>query len=1001
MGFQVGAGGQAGRRQNSNKRNAGGIRRAAGSVCATIALLSLAAPASVGAQPRLDGLAVSGVEAGAATGLPLFPAFAADATVYAANARTAHATARIAPTAASGAITIDGVPVASGAGHEASLADVVNAFAIVVDTGATSTTYQLNITRLPFRLTLPAPTRVAAIDGGVGASAGWRQPVPLSATTLSQQFLVTSPFGARSRDASAWADIGACAYAGTTVANAPAGGVGRWCPGSLLRPYYVASGPKAPIASSLALTRPMIDNGGLVFVADSGSVSGGPEVAEWVPVRSTSPNLSDLQLRVGSEELALNVPFDHARTQYRATTGSCARLTVAAPTAQSRVQVTISPADADRDALGHQVVFAAGDGQKVVRIAAVAETGTPIAKNWEVQVSADPDAPSYCGRNPPDAIRALEDRRLDVGESLLLDLDSRFRDVDGDALTYTAVSSHPAIAPALARDGLLRVWGASNGTATIDVVAEDSTGLMAEQSLAVVVGHGLTVRDALALEGGTARVRVELEPARRVATTFRWQARTESGSGTASADAGEHADAAGEATIAAGATSIEVEIPIADDADIEAARESFTVAVEALDASVAVQRGEATVTVLEGVCDRTAALAEALSEGLACEVPTSADLAGIRQFRLRGRGLSSLARGDLLGLANVEVLDFGDNALAELPLGTFRHTPEVRFLMLDGNRLSALSAGTFMALGKLTELRLNDNDLADLAAGSFSGLSALRFLRLDGNALRRLPAGVFTGLAALRSLRLDGNPGAPFVLPVQLLRTDAEPHAPGPARLRVSVAQGTPFDMTVGISAAGGLLSRADGSAVADVFLAAGETRSASVAVRRAGSAQAVQVALRAPSIPATQCNNRPCWRGLELAAGAPLLLFARPPTAATEPRPAPLFGDSLRLPLESLFNAGNVAGELSFRASSSDDSVALVQVDGDELVVTSAPFAEGTAQVEVVATDAAGLSAVLRFDVQVQFFWPVRHAAGWRGALGATSGNDDGPRAPSRDGGP
>ena len=153
--------------------------------------------------------------------------------------------------------------------------------------------------------------------------------------------------------------------------------------------------------------------------------------------------------------------------------------------------------------------------------------------------------------------------------------------------------------------------------------------------------------------------------------------------------------------------------------------------------------------------------------------------------------------------------------------------------------------------------------------------------------------------------------------------------------------------------------------------------------------------------MPATQCNNRPCWRGLELAAGAPLLLFARPPTAATEPRPAPLFGDSLRLPLESLFDAGNVDGELSFRASSSDDSVALVQVDGDELVVTSAPFAEGTAQVEVVATDAAGLSAVLRFDVQVQFFWPVRHAAGWRGALGATSGNDDAPRAPSRDGGP
>lgn len=988
----------AGRDARRSSTNSVGVGRSARLLCAAVSFLWLGTPAEVAAQPRLDGLVVSGVEAGTATRLPLFPAFNADATEYAINARSGHATARITPTAALGTITVDGVAVASGAGYEVSLGNGNNAFALVVDTGATSTTYALNVTRLPFKLTLPSPARTVTSESGYGVSAGagWRQPVPLSAITTYQGFGATNPFGALARDAGAWADVGACAYAGTALADAPTAGVGRWCPGKLLRPYFVASGPRTPLASGLSLSKDMIDNGGMVFVADSGRVPGGPDVAEWVPIRSTSANLRELKLLVGASELMLDAPFDSARTEYQATTGRCARLTVVAQAAQSRVQVSISPPDADEDAIGHQVVFAAGDGEKIVRVDAVAETGVPIAKSWEVRVRADPDASTYCGRNPPDVIGALQDRHVEVGELLLLELDSWFRDVDGDALTYTAVSSATDVAPVLAREGLLRVWGTSNGSATIDVAAADSSGLMAEQTFVLTVGYVLSARDAQVLEGGRAKVRVEIEPVRQAATTFRWQARTRNGSNTAPADAGEHADAAGEATIAAGKASVEIEIPIADDADIEAARESFTVAIEPPDDSIAVQRREATVTVLEGVCDRTAAVRDALSEGLACAVPTSADLAAMRQVRLRGGGLSSLAQGDLLGLGSVRVLDLGDNALAELPPGLLSSTPEVRFLMLDGNRLSALPAGMFAELGKLTELRLNDNHLAELPTGVFSGLSALGFLRLDGNALERLSAGVFAGLGTLRSLRLDGNPGAPFVLPVKLRRTDAEPHAAGPATLQIAVAEGAPFPMTVGISVAGGALSRIDGSAASDVFLAAGETTSANLLVRRLDNALAVRVAAVAPSVPATRCNNQPCWRGLQLAVDAPLVLFARPPTGASAPTPAPLFGDSLRLPLESLFEPGRADGDLMYRATSSDDSLVLVRVVDDHLVVDPAPFAEGTAQVEVVATNAAGLSATVRFDVQVRFFWPLRAGAGWRGAWGAMHGQHDVPPAAS-----
>ena len=91
------------------------------------------------------------------------------------------------------------------------------------------------------------------------------------------------------------------------------------------------------------------------------------------------------------------------------------------------------------------------------------------------------------------------------------------------------------------------------------------------------------------------------------------------------------------------------------------------------------------------------------------------------------------------------------------------------------------------------------------------------------------------------------------------------------------------------------------------------------------------------------------------------------------------LFDDSLRMPLGSLFAAG---GELSFRATSSDESVATVRVIDGELVVEPAYAGDGTTQIEVVATDATGRSTESRFNVRVEFIWPARATGGWRGAF-------------------
>ena len=115
---------------------------------------------------------------------------------------------------------------------------------------------------------------------------------------------------------------------------------------------------------------------------------------------------------------------------------------------------------------------------------------------------------------------------------------------------------------------------------------------------------------------------------------------------------------------------------------------------------------------------------------------------------------------------------------------------------------------------------------------------------------------------------------------------------------------------------------------------------------------------------------------------GPALTLFRQPPRALLAPEPEPLAGDDLRLPLASLVAAGDAPGTLRWQASSSDDSVATVRVIGGVLVVEPEPVAEGVTEIVLVATDSAGLTATVRFEVQVEFFAPTRQSTGWRSAL-------------------
>ena len=141
--------------------------------------------------------------------------------------------------------------------------------------------------------------------------------------------------------------------------------------------------------------------------------------------------------------------------------------------------------------------------------------------------------------------------------------------------------------------------------------------------------------------------------------------------------------------------------------------------------------------------------------------------------------------------------------------------------------------------------------------------------------------------------------------------------------------------------------------------------------------------------MPTAQCNETPCFRGFETVPGTPLILFHRPPQPLAAPAPEPLAaGDPLRLPLASLVVPGDAPEGMAWEASSSDASVAIARIVGAFLLVQPEPASEGTAQIVLVATDALGLKATVRFEVQVEFHWPRGPSRGWRSTLGNPTPN-------------
>ena len=88
----------------------------------------------------------------------------------------------------------------------------------------------------------------------------------------------------------------------------------------------------------------------------------------------------------------------------------------------------------------------------------------------------------------PEPVGALPPLTLGVGEATaVVDAAAAFRDPDGDALTYGAASSAPAVAAVTVSGTAVRVRPAAPGNATVTVSAADAGGLSATQAFGVTV----------------------------------------------------------------------------------------------------------------------------------------------------------------------------------------------------------------------------------------------------------------------------------------------------------------------------------------------------------------------------------------------------------------------------------------------------------------------------------------------------------------------------------
>ncbi len=478
---------------------------------------------------------------------------------------------------------------------------------------------------------------------------------------------------------------------------------------------------------------------------------------------------------------------------------------------------------------GATVTFTPGEGHGTAEPATIASDSAGSATTvWTLgsvaggqtltaSVAAGPSAEiGATALTPEETVAAVEllegaNQRARVGRALPQPILVRLVDaggspVEGATVTFTPGEGHGTAEPAtVASDSAgsaHTVWTLGDGIGEQVLVASVGDAVPAE-----IMATGLPPLPVVSIEEASASGRegdvvtlhvmiVREGPAPDSAIVVHYAVGADSDPESADADDQDHdLGKGGGLPVPGGATSVELQVAINDDEEIESPRETFTVAVlpSPDDAYEVGTSATVVVTIEEGVCDRTPRVrAEIMAqvESIDCTSPTAFDLGRVTWLDLAGPQpeqslaepgvpdmprfepgrkeflragdqhvvpIEVLQRADFTNLANLQGLVLRDNELSSLPDGVFARLSQLSWLSLGGNRLSSLPHGVFAGLSQLSGLNLGVNRLSSLPDGVFGGLSQLSSLGLWGNELSSLPAEVFAGLSQLRSLYLDGN----------------------------------------------------------------------------------------------------------------------------------------------------------------------------------------------------------------------------------------------------
>ena len=270
----------------------------------------------------------------------------------------------------------------------------------------------------------------------------------------------------------------------------------------------------------------------------------------------------------------------------------------------------------------------------------------------------------------------IEIPALDVGETIDIDLSGHFRDPEDDALSFSATIEDDSVASVTVDGSAIQVEGLRHGETTVTVTARDTGRRTATHEFRVIVGWlvGFTESHVAAPEGESVGVEVALNRVRETDTTVHYAVQADDDPETGDADSDDHDAVDGTVTIPAGETAVSLDVTIHDDEDIEPVWERFALALRpplAEPPPYDVSTASVTVTIEEGVCDRTKAVRDAIRRSLPCERVDPDDMAGVRSLWLQDRGVAELRSRDLLGLHALRFANLKGNSLRELPAGLF------------------------------------------------------------------------------------------------------------------------------------------------------------------------------------------------------------------------------------------------------------------------------------------------------------------------------------------